>query len=135
MTVDFADLDSLSNYAQLLRSLSSDTHKPDVLIVCPGGDSKAVGRYLRQLCAVPVRCCVFPGPLCLPRDPAGTFLLDPVNKMTVDQQVALYDWMSPSGRPQVVSIATTALEPLVANGDFLEALCHRLSVVRLVNAA
>jgi hypothetical protein len=132
MMLQSSTLGSFSDPAVVLRSLTSDSRRPDLLIVCEKNVVESLVSHLRQWCALPVRCCAFPGPLCLPRDNAGTFLLYGVNDLTLAQQIALHDWMHQgSNRPQMVSIATAALEPLVNGGHFLDALFQKLNLVRL----
>jgi hypothetical protein len=87
---------------------------------------------LRALCATPVHTCVLPGRLVLPRKPCGTLVLLHVEALTIDQQIALYDWMSASRQVQVVSIAGAPLLSLVEHGQFLEGLFHRLNTVALM---
>lgn len=170
MVFQSADFGRTTNVVPLLRSLTSGARKPNVLVSCREGDSEAVLGHLARWCARPVRCCAFPGPLCLPPDRNGTLLLDGVNRMTLSQQIALYDWVNPrvgglhatadevfcgfesnrgvdgppqvscaTGRsglpaprgPQIVSLTTTELLPLVMEGAFLEGLFYRLNVVQL----
>ncbi len=52
--------------------------------------------------------------------------------LTIEQQIALYDWMSASRLVQVVSITGSPLQSLVEHGQFLEGLFHRLNTVALM---
>ena len=127
-----ADFGSHMDATLLLRSLTSDTRKPNLLVSCSDQFSEAVVGHLARSCVRPFRCCAFPGSLWLPHDKTGTLLLNGVNRMTLAQQIALYDWMNTHGDgPQIVSLTTTGLEPLVMEGAFLEGLFHRLNVVQL----
>jgi hypothetical protein len=116
----------------LLLSLSSQQHRPNLLISCGDTALDGVVTQLRALCATPVHTCVLPGRLVLPRKPCGTLVLLHVEALTIDQQIALYDWMSASRQVQVVSIAGAPLLSLVEHGHFLEGLFHRLNTVALM---
>jgi hypothetical protein len=116
----------------LLLSLSSQQHRPNLLISCGDAALDGVVTQLRALCATPVHTCVLPGRLVLPRKPCGTLVLLHVEALTIDQQIALYDWMSASRHVQVVSIAGAPLLSLVEHGQFLEGLFHRLNTVALM---
>ena len=132
------NVDALSDSTLLLRSLTNNSRRPNVLLVCGEGTSDVVVRHLSRWCGHPVRCSAFPGSLTLPPDRTGTLLLHGVDRMTLAQQIALFDWLSPEGRegkeaqgPQIVSMTTAPLEPLVMNGYFLEGLLRRLKIVQL----
>ena len=121
-----------SDSAMLLKSLTSNSRRPNLLLVCSDSAWNAAVRHLSRWCAHPFRCTVFPGPLALPPDRTGTLVLHGVDKMTLAQQIALYDWLTAPGQgPQIVSMTTTPLEPLVMSGHFLEGLLRRLNVVQL----
>jgi hypothetical protein len=116
----------------LLLSLTSQQSRPNLLIACGDTALDSVVTQLRALCAPPVHSCEFPGPLVLPKKPCGTLLLHHVEALTLDQQIALYDWMSTSRLVQVVSITGAPLLSLVEHGQFLEGLFHRLNTVALM---
>ena len=62
----------------------------------------------------------------------GTLLLTRIEEMSLDQQIALHEWMTVANPPiQVVSVATTRLDHLVGKGRFLEGLFYRLNIVQL----
>jgi hypothetical protein len=130
-----ANVEALSDSTLLLRSLTGNSRRPNLLLVCGEGTSDLVIRHLSVWCGHPVRCAAFPGVLTLPPDRTGTLLLHGVDKMTLAQQVALLDWLSAGGRdargPQIVSMTPAPLEPLVMKGYFLEGLLRRLKVVQL----
>ena len=132
MMLQSADFRSPIDVTLLLRSLTSDTRKPNLLVSCSDGFSEAVVGHLTRWCVRPFRSCAFPGSLRLPPDRSGTLLLTGVNRMTLAQQIALFDWTSlPGDGPQIVSLTTTGLGSLVMQGSFLEGLFHRLNVVQL----
>jgi DNA-binding NtrC family response regulator len=83
-------------------------------------------------CAPPVQICFLPGILKLAPRFAGTMLLTRVEAMAVDQQIALFDWLSDvHPNVQVVSAATSRIDTVVREGRFLEDLFYRLNVVRV----
>ena len=116
----------------LLLSLSSQQHRPNLHIACSDAALDGAVTQLRALCATPVHTCVLPGPLVLPRKPCGTLVVQHVEALTIDQQIALYDWMTASRHVQVVSITGAPLLSLVEHGQFLEGLYHRLNTVSLM---
>jgi transcriptional regulator of acetoin/glycerol metabolism len=116
----------------LLLSLSSQHRRPNLLIACSDSALDAVEHQLSALCAPPVHTCELPGPLVLPKKPSGTLLLHHVEALALEQQLALYDWMSVSRQVQVVSITGAPLLSLVEQGEFLEGLFYRLNTVCLM---
>jgi hypothetical protein len=116
----------------LLKNLTRDGWRPNFLVHCAPDDSNDVVAQLSRSCGAPVHTCRLPGPLRLPAESGGTLLLARVEEMSITQQVDLFDWMTARhSSVQVVSIATTRLERLVARGQFLEGLFYRLNVVYL----
>lgn len=117
----------------LLRSLTLRGSRPNLLVSCALGDVDYVAKELAKWCASPVRTSTLPGWLDLPgRDFSGTLLLTRIEEMSLDQQVALFDWMTAAhDRVQVVSVATTRVDALAMDGRFLEGLFYRLNVVQL----
>ena len=116
----------------LLLSLTSRQQRPNLLIACSDRALDTVVTQLHALCAPPLHTCVLPGSLALPKKPCGTLLLHHVEALTIDQQIALYDWMDRSRQIQVVSITGAPLPSLVEHGQFLEGLLHRLNTVALM---
>ena len=52
--------------------------------------------------------------------------------MSIGQQMRLFDWLPATpNTPQVVSISSVPLRPLVDDGRFLEGLFYRLNVIYL----
>ena len=116
----------------LLRSLTSHQSHPHLLLNCGVAEVECIRLGLLQWGAAPVRHCKLPGPLLLPRAKRGTLLLEDVHELNLNQQIALYDWMTEGCEGlQIISITTGALDGLVKRGEFLEGLYYRLNVVRL----
>jgi transcriptional regulator of acetoin/glycerol metabolism len=66
---------------------------------------------------------------------AGTVVLRDLADLDRGEQHALLHWLDvQGGRVQVISVAPTPLFPLVAGGDFSEALFYRLNMV-VIHAA
>jgi transcriptional regulator of aromatic amino acid metabolism len=116
----------------LLRSLTANERRPHLLLDCTNLEVECILLGLRQWGAAPLTQCRLPGPLLLPRSRRGTLLLQGVHRLNRQQQITLFDWMSP-GCPgmQVISITSKAIDTLVESGQFLEGLFHRLNEVRL----
>jgi len=115
----------------LLRSLTSDDHRPNLLIVCGDVAMDTVVAQLRLMCGSPLHACRLPGFLDLPALRCGTLLLENVGELTIGQQIGLAEWIDRRRGVQVVSVARAPLAPLVADGSFLEGVFHRLSTVSL----
>lgn len=116
----------------LLQSLTARKRPPNLLIVCADAALGAVLAQLQTVCGPPFHTCVLPGPLALPAESSGTLLLHDVASLTIDQQVALYDWMSERHDVQVVSVTGAPLLSFVQDGRFLEGLFYRLNTVCVV---
>jgi len=116
----------------LLLSLTSQQQRPNLLVACGDVAFEAAVTQLHALCAAPVHSCVLPGPLVLPKKPCGTLLLQHVEALAIDQQIALCDWMDGSRQIQVVSVTGASLPSLVEHGHFLEGLFYRLNTVALM---
>jgi transcriptional regulator of aromatic amino acid metabolism len=116
----------------LLRSLTSHERHPHLLLDCNEAEVECIRLGLLQWGTGPVWHIKLPGLLTLPRGRRGTLLLEGVHRMTLAQQIALYDWMTWGGKKmQVISLTTAAIDGLVASGQFLEGLFYRLNMVRL----
>ena len=63
--------------------------------------------------------------------PVGTLVVCDVDTLTRHEQRALYDWMAGNGRTQVVSTASTFLQPLLDTGAFDKGLYYRLNMVTI----
>ena len=63
--------------------------------------------------------------------PCGTLLLSDAGQLTLDDQQRLDEWLTSGAAPQVVTMASAPLFPLVEQGRFLASLYYRLNVVYL----
>ena len=120
-------LETLLPYGVNLRG-----NRSNLLINCSFHELHTVASDLARLCARPFQMCSLPGWLDLPLDFTGTLLLTRIEELNIDQQIALFDWMSTAhDKAQVISIATMRLDQLVKTGRFLEGLFYRLNVVQV----
>ena len=120
-------LESLLPHAISLRGSRSN-----LLVNCSPYELHSVANELARLCARPVQMCSMPGWLDLPPHFTGTLFLTRIEEMSLDQQIALFDWLTEThAHAQVVSIATTRIDHLVKDGRFLEGLFYRLNVVQI----
>jgi len=117
----------------LLRSLTGQGARPNMLVFCSDGDVQAAFEQVRDVLGSPFSVCLLPGPLDLPTSGRGTLLLHDIAALTLPQQITLYDWLSTRGRDvQVVSMTGSQLLPLVETGRFLEGLFYRLNTISTV---
>jgi hypothetical protein len=124
-TVSFSD-------TTLLRMLSSRHHRPNVLIENRRAGLDSVLEQLGAVCEMPMRVCRFPGALDLQAEPGGTLVLANVDRMTISQQLSLFDWLGrKAGDIQVVSITQASMTAAIADGLFLEGLFFRLNTVAI----
>jgi transcriptional regulator of aromatic amino acid metabolism len=101
------------------------------LVQCEPGGFDALAVHATTLCAAPVRWCRLPGRLQLPEDKQGTLLLNDIASLTLQDQIALYDWLGRSGGDlRLIAGTTVSMAPLVAHGKFLEGLFNRISDVQ-----
>lgn len=115
----------------LLQDVPLSGLRPNLLINCSPADSERVAADLAAWCAPPVLRCSMPGPLDLPSTPPGTLVLTGIETMALDQQLALFDWMTTTQpRTQIVSVVTRR-RPARPQRHFLEALFHRIGVLQL----
>jgi hypothetical protein len=120
---------SLSEMA-LLQMLTAHNRQPNLLIVNKGVTFESVLQRLTAVCNRPLVVCRLPGQLDLQSFVRGTLVLGNVDRLTVGQQITLFDWLSRKGnRVQVVSVTSTKMTELVAEGRFLEGLFYRLNTV------
>jgi hypothetical protein len=124
-TVSFSD-------TTLLRMLSSRHHRPNLLIENKRAGLDSVLHQLCSVCESPISVCRFPGPLDLYAETGGTLVLANVDRMTIGQQLTLFDWLGRKGDDvQVVSITQAPIGALIADGRFLEGLFFRLNTVAI----
>jgi DNA-binding NtrC family response regulator len=131
MTLHSPHLVSLSE-ARLLRALTSEQRRPNLLVVCNDVSVEAVVRHLVAYCEPPYHLTSLPGHLDFPEKKKGTLLLTDVAKMSLGQQLEVYDWLTVGCENlQVVSVSSAPLRPLVDVGRFLEGFLYRLNVIYL----
>jgi hypothetical protein len=117
---------------RLLQWLDGVGRHPNTLIVCPDDAVASVLRQVRKRSAPPVRYRLIPGALPLPSRTSGTLVLNDVSRLTLEQQIMVFDWMNAVGRNvQVISLTRRCPLAQVQEGAFLEGLLYRLNVVRL----
>jgi hypothetical protein len=115
----------------LLLWVASQRPGKHLLVECDPGGFEVLAAQAATLCAPPVRWCRVPGPLQLPADRQGTLLLNDVAALSLEDQIALYDWLGQSaGELRVFSGTTSPMAPLVQSGRFLEGLFNRLGNVQ-----
>lgn len=116
----------------LLRTLTSRTHRPNLMVVCEDCVSTDVLGELVATCIPPLHICTLPGPLTVPEAPTGTLFLKDVADLTIQQQIALFDWIGRyRGAAQIISVTQANLPAMVRDGRFLEGLFYRLNTVRV----
>lgn len=118
--------------APLVRRLTTEDRRVNLLVCCRGRGADRVLETLMAVVRAPFHVCTLPGPLELPSHKTGTFFLENASALTLAQQIRLQDWMSANlGRIQVISVVFDPLYPMVEQGQFLEGLFYRLNVVSL----
>ena len=71
--------------------------------------------------------------LSLPRQPAGTLILQGAHTLTASAQQQVFDWLDRDAHAtRVLTTTPQALFPLVEGGTFLEALYYRLNMLLLI---
>jgi DNA-binding NtrC family response regulator len=131
MKLHSPQLVSLSE-ASLLHALMSETRRPNFLVVCRRVTVAAAVRHIVSYCEPPFHMAALPGLLDLTEVKGGTLVLADVAMMSLGQQMRLYDWLSVGEDcPQVVSVSSVPLRPLVDDGRFLEGLLYRLNLIYL----
>ena len=117
---------------ELLRTLTTSNRRPNLLVDCNERTATDVVDRLRHFCQVPFHQCRLPGTLNLPSAECHTLVLHDVGRMTLTQQLALFDWLQYAGRNiQVVSITDQPLVEMVRDGYFLEGLFYRLNTISI----
>jgi len=131
MKLQSPQLVSLSE-ASLLHALMTESRRPNLLVVCRRVTVEATIRHIVSYCEPPYHMVALPGPLELSEVKGGTLILADVAMMTIGQQMRLQDWLTTTqDRPQVVSVSSVPLRPLVDDGRFLEGLLYRLNLIYL----
>ena len=114
----------------LMLWLVSQRPRQHLLLRSEPGRFDFLAAQVTMFGAPPVRVCRLPGHLDLPPDKRGTLLLNDVHALALSDQIALYDWLGTARALRVISTTTSSLAPLVARGEFLEGLFHRLGAVQ-----
>jgi hypothetical protein len=122
--------DALRAEDSALRSaIARDSHL-NVLVHCVDIGASPAFEALTDLCPQRPHTCVIPGPLDLPDDDTRPLLIGDVSLLTLNQQIALYDWQDQGhDSTQIISLTSRSLWPLVTSGRFLEGLFYRLNVM------
>jgi hypothetical protein len=117
---------------ELLRTLTSCERRPNLLVDCTDRTAAGIVEHLKTMCASPFHHCRLPGTLDLPASGCHTLVLHDVGRMTLTQQLAMFDWLQRRGRGiQVVSLTEEPLIDKVRDGSFLEGLFYRLNTISL----
>ena len=117
---------------ELLRTLTTCERRPNLLVDCSERTAYDVVDHLRLLCQMPFHHCHLPGTLNLPSAECHTLVFHDVGRMTLTQQLAVFDWLQSEGRNiQVVSITEQPLVDMVHDGYFLEGLFYRLNTISI----
>ena len=124
------DYDYELSELNMISRLVSPEWRPNMLIVCSEAERESVTRRAAIGCRQPVHFCRLPGPLNLPGS-CGTLVLSDMAAMEVNQQLALYDWISEHPHTRIVSVTSADVPALIANALFLEGLYYRLNTVRV----
>jgi len=118
--------------ANLLHALMNEARRPNLMVLCRRVSVEAAVRHIVAYCDPPYHMIALPGPLDLTGVEGGTVLLADVAMMSLGQQMRLFDWLTVTqNAPQVVSISSVPLRPLVDDGRFLEGLLYRLNLIHL----
>ena len=133
MTVMSSPYDVSLSDMPLLRSLTAQAMRPNMLVVCSNADVQTAFEQVCGFLAPPFTVCLLPGPLDLPTGEKGTLFLHDIAALTQPQQRFLYDWLSTRGKGvQVVSMTGSQMLPLVETGRFHEGLFYRLNIISTV---
>jgi hypothetical protein len=109
-----------------LRSLRC--WRPNILLIGPPAAADELLPRVLSRCRAPVHEISGSHFTLMPDD--GTVVLRNLADFDLGAQRALFRWLDlQGGRVQVVSVAPAPLFPLVAGGEFSEALFYRLNVV------
>jgi hypothetical protein len=102
--------------------------RPNILVIGPPAAAADLLPHVLCRCRPPVHE-VCGGRIALMPE-AGTVVLRDLLDLDLGAQRALFHWLDvQGGRVQVISVAPAPLFPLVAGGEFSEALFYRLNMV------
>ena len=107
--------------------------RPNILLIAPPAAAADLLPLLLSRCRPPVHEICGGHLTLMPAD--GTVVLRDLAELDAGGQRELFRWLEiQDGRVQVVSVAPAPLFPLVADGEFSEALFYRLNVVTMHTA-
>ena len=116
---------------KLMAWLMRQGHRPNLMVTFSRCRACDISEQLGTWCLPPFHECHLPGTLQLPVVREGTLVLWNAAALTPSQQSLLNLWiLQGQGKLQIVSIATTRIETLVATGDFDDRLFYRLNTIR-----
>jgi hypothetical protein len=122
--------DTLRDEDAALRSAIARAPSLNVLVQCVDVAANSTFDVLAELFLRRPHVRVLPGPLNLPDDADGRpLIIGDVSLMTLQQQIALYDWQDEHDSTQIISLTSRSLWPLVTSGRFLDGLFYRLNVM------
>ncbi len=128
--------DTLRDEDAALRSAIAHDPHLNVLVQCVDVAASSAFDVLADLCPRRPHVRVLPGPLSLPDvDDGRPVIIGDVSLMTLQQQIALYDWQDEHDSTQIISLTSRSLWPLVTSGRFLEGLFYRLNVMSVQASA
>jgi hypothetical protein len=107
-----------------------NSRNPNMLIVATEKAREGVTEQMAASCRPPVHMCRVPGPLYLPAA-CGTLVISDLAMLEMNQQLALYDWISRHHPSRVLSITSADVPALIQDGLFLAGLYYRLNTVRI----
>jgi sigma-54-interacting transcriptional regulator len=103
---------------------------PNILIVGSEGAAETALQELSFMFAGPTDIRVLPGPLLpLPRANCAVLILRNVESLTPEQQMELSQWLDSRPGVPVVSVNSSSVFPLVADGTFSDRLYYRLNMI------
>ena len=103
---------------------------PNILIVGSEGAAETALQQLSFMFAGPADIRVLPGPLLpLPRANCAVLILRNVQSLTPEQQMELSQWLDSRPGVPVVSVNSSSVFPLVADGTFSDRLYYRLNMI------
>jgi hypothetical protein len=107
--------------------------RPNILLIAPPTAAADLLPLLLSRCRPPVHEICGGHLTVMPDD--GTVVLHDLDELDTCAQRELFRWLeAQDGRVQVVSVAPAPLFPLVAGGEFSEALFYRLNVMTMHTA-
>jgi hypothetical protein len=104
------------------------TWRPNILLIGPPAAAADLLPHVLSRCRLPVHEICGGHVTLMPE--AGTVVLRDLTDLDPGAQRELFHWLDvQGGRVQVISVAPAPLFPLVAGGEFSEALFYRLNII------